>query len=110
MEQRIASVSEALATLRLAQAEDITAALCALDGVTKSFAASLDDLTHRAGILEESATEIERCAPLLRLIEEPPDQGLRIRPIWARAFWVLAALLCVLAAAAGFLTARWHLR
>jgi hypothetical protein len=94
-------------TFRVAAAEDVTAALCALDGVTKSFAASIDDLTRRTVMLEESAAEIERCAPLLRLIEEPPPQGLRVSPFRARLFWAVAAILCLLAAAAGFIASRY---
>lgn len=105
----IPTVPDALETFRAATAEDVTAALCALDGVTRSFAASIDDLTRRTVILEESTAEIERCAPLLRLLEEPPPQGLRVRRLHARLFWVAAAVLCLLAAAAGFLAARWPL-
>lgn len=97
-------------TFRAAVAEDVTAALCALDGLTRAFAASIDDLTRRTVMAEESAAELERCAPLLRLLEEPPPRGLRVKPLWARLFWILAALLCLLAAAAGFLAARWPLR
>lgn len=90
-------------------AEDVTAGLCALDGVTKSFSASIEDLTIRTGMLEESVAEVERAAPILRLLEEPPQQGLRITPARSRAFWILAIVLCLLAAAAGFLAARWPL-
>ena len=105
----IPTVADALETFRAAAAGDATAALCAIDGLTRSFAASIGDLTRRTVMLEESAAEIERCAPLLRLLEEPPPPGLRVSPFRARLFWASAAVLCLLAAAAGFLLARWPL-
>lgn len=109
-QRRIASVPDAVETFRAAVDEDVTAALCALDTVNKSFVAALDEASHRTALLEESVTEIERCAPLLRLIDEPSHEGLRIRRLWARAFLPAMILLCLLAAAAGFLSARWSLR
>lgn len=105
--RRIASVPDALLTLRAAAEEDVTTALCALDGVNKSFAAAIDDLTRRARMMEEAVAEVEKAAPLLRLIEEPPPQGIRINTIRARIFWILTIALCLLAAAAGFLASRW---
>ena len=108
-QRRIASVPDAVETFRAAVDEDVTAALCALDTVHKSFAAAFDEASHRIAMVEESVAEVERCAPLLRLIEEPPPEGLRVRRAWARAFWPALILLCMLAAAAGFLAARWPL-
>ena len=106
VERRIASVPDALETLRAAAAEDVTAALRALDSVNKSFSAAIDDLTHRTGMIEQATAEAERAAPLLRLIEEPPPQGLRITRFRARRFLILTIALCLLAAAAGFLAGR----
>ena len=104
------SVFAALESLRIAIGEDATAAVCAVHGVRRSFAAEIDDLAMRTGRLEAGLAEVERATPLLLPFDEPIQTGRGVKALWVKLFWAVLAVLCVSAMAGGFVAGRWWVR
>jgi hypothetical protein len=101
------SVSAALESLRIAIGEDTTAAVCAVQGVRRSFSVAIDDLALRTGRLEAGLAEVDRATPLLLEFVEPLQTGRGVKALWVKLFWSILAVLCAAAMAGGFLAGRW---
>lgn len=104
------NVSAALESLRIAIGEDTTEAVCAVQGVRRSFVVAIEDLALRTGRLEAGLSEVERATPLLLPFDEPLQSGRGVKPRWVKIFWAVLAVLCFSAMAGGFFAGRWWSR